>query len=293
MNLALMRCCATVPLFQQYEAATDSLLSRLGVGVVDLDFNCCGYPLRNSHFDAYVLSSARNLALAEEAQLDLLTVCSCCYGSLKQVRQLLRDDDRLRRTANAAMATEQLRCSGSARVRHLLQVLDEDVGLEAIEAARKVTFDGLKVACHYGCHLVRPSLVTRAEGGASPRMLDDLVEATGAESVAWSAKLDCCGSPVAGVNDELSRDLTATKLKSARESGAHVLCVVCPYCYLQLDGVQKTLVAERGIEELPIILVHQLVGSSLGIAPAELGLVPDQLPLRALGLAKRNGAPDD
>lgn len=289
MSLAVMRCCATAPLLASYEAATDSLLSRLGIGVVELGFNCCGYPLRNSRFDAWVLSSARNLALSERAEVDLVTVCSCCYGSLRQVDRLLRDDGELRAAANAALAGERLSCSGSANVRHLLQVLREDVGFERIRRERRRSFEGVRIACHYGCHLLRPSDVVRLDGGGPPTVLDDLVEATGATSVPWGSKLDCCGSPVWGLNDALSADLTARKVASAREGGAELLCVVCPWCYLQFDRAQRALAAERGLEPLPVILVHQLLGLSLGIDAAALGLEAGRLP-GALGAQARGGA---
>lgn len=289
MSLAVMRCCATAPLLGAYEAATDSVLSRLGFGLVDLDFNCCGYPLRNSRFDAYVLSSARNLALAERARVDLVTVCSCCYGSLKQADHLLRMDDGLRATANAAIAGERLSCSGSANVRHLLEVLRDDVGLDRIRRERTRTFEGVKIACHYGCHLLRPSDVLQLDDARSPSILDEIVEVTGATSVPWGAKLDCCGSPVWGLNDALSTELTARKVRSAREGGADLLCVVCPYCFLQFDRAQQALAAERRIEPLPLILVHQLLGLSLGIEAAALGLGPDRLP-GALGRSSGGGA---
>ncbi len=274
MNLAVMRCCATAPLLDAYEAATDSVLSRLGFGLVDLDFNCCGYPLRNARFEAYVLSSARNLALAERARVDLVTVCSCCYGSLKQADHLLRLDGGLRATANAALAGERLACSGGANVRHLLEVLRDDVGLERLRRERARSFEGVRIACHYGCHLLRPSDVLQLDDARAPSILDDLVEATGATSVPWSAKLDCCGAPVWGVNDALSLELTVRKVASAKEGGADLLCVVCPYCWLQLDRAQQALADDP----LPLILVHQLLGLSLGIDAAALGLDPDRLP---------------
>lgn len=278
MSVAVMRCCATGPLLEGYEAATDTLLSRLGIGLVELDFNCCGYPLRNSSFEAWVLSSARNLALAEREKADLVTVCSCCYGSLKQAGNLLGRDDALRATANAAIAGERLSCSGAAKVRHLLQVLRDDVGFARIRRERRRTLHGVKVACHYGCHLLRPSDVVRLDDAKSPSILDEIVELTGATSVAWTSKLDCCGSPAWGVDDALSTELMARKVRSAREGGADLLCVVCPWCYLQFDRAQRALAAERRIEPLPVILVHQLVGLSLGIDAAALGLDPERLP---------------
>lgn len=290
MSVAVMRCCATAPLLESYEAATDSVLARLGIPRVELDFNCCGYPLRNARFDAWVLSSARNLALAERARVDLVTVCACCYGSMKQVDRLLRTDDGLRSSANEAIAGEQLACTGSANVRHLLQVLRDDVGIERLRAERRRSLDGMKIACHYGCHLLRPSDVVQLDDAKAPTVLEDLVAATGAEPVEWTARLDCCGAPVWGVNDALSEDLTVRKVRSAREAGASALCVVCPYCFLQLDRVQKALLAGRGTAPLPVVLVHQLLGLALGIDEAALGLSAASLP-RPNGEPRARSAP--
>ncbi len=289
--LAVMRCCATAPLLPEYEVATDAVLSSFGIGVVDLELNCCGYPMRNSRFEGWIRSSARNLALAERAKLDLVTVCSCCYGSLKQVDHLLRTDGALRESTNEALRGERLRCSGAARVRHLLEVLREDVGLDRIRGRLKRSFEGLRVACHYGCHLLRPSAVVRFDDPAAPFILDELVEATGAESVPWDAKLDCCGAPVSGVNDELSAHVGERKLRSAQESGADLLCVVCPYCALQLDRVRGTM-ARRSIDAPPVLLVHQLLGLGLGIAPEALGLAEDRMPLVVADLPKTGEARD-
>ncbi len=290
MSVAVMRCCATEPLLGSYEAATDAVLARLGIGRVDVDFNCCGYPLRNARFEAWILSSARNLALAERARADLVTVCACCYGSMKQVDRLLRTDDGLRASANEAIARERLACTGSAKVRHLLEVLRDDVGLARLRAERRRSLRGLKVACHYGCHLLRPSAVVQLDDAKAPTVLEDLVATTGAEPVAWTARLDCCGAPVWGVDDGLSEELTARKVRSAREAGADALCVVCPYCFLQLDRVQQAIRAERGTEPLPVVLVHQLLGLALGIDEADLGLTNGRLP-RPGGGAQAGSAP--
>jgi heterodisulfide reductase subunit B len=289
MSLALMRCCATSPVLQEYEAATDAVLSKLGIGVVELDFNCCGYPLRNSSFEAWIFSSARNLALAERADLDLMTVCACCYGSLKQAGRLLESDPSLRGAANAVLGKERLACSGRARVRHLLEVLRDEGGFDRITRERTRSFEGLKVACHYGCHLLRPSQVLQLDDATSPSILDRLVEATGAESVPWGAKLDCCGSPVSGVNDRLSTSLTRAKLASAREAGADLLCVVCPYCFIQIGRVQQSLAA-AGEAAPPVILVHQLLGLALGLDPEALGMTDERVPVRS-GPARVQGSP--
>jgi heterodisulfide reductase subunit B len=139
-------------------------------------------------------------------------------------------------------------------------------------------FDGLKIATHYGCHLLRPREVVQFDNTISPTKLYQLDEVTGAKSVDWLAKLECCGSPLWGVNDELSLDLTENKLKNAKQAGADYLCVVCTYCQLQFDRVQHILLSQRSPEyQLPSILYTQLLGLSLGIDGETLGLAENQV----------------
>ena len=110
MKFALFRCCPTSVYLKQYESSTDAVLTRLGVGVVDIpEFNCCGYPLKNYDFKAYVLSSARNLCLAEKRNLNILTLCNCCYGSLKYADHLMREDASIRDDINTTLQKEGLK----------------------------------------------------------------------------------------------------------------------------------------------------------------------------------------
>jgi heterodisulfide reductase subunit B len=254
-------------------------MEKLGIGLLDVpELGCCGYPLRNISFKAHVLATARNLALSEKENLDLLTICNCCYGTMKYVDNLMKDDASLRNDVNTTLEKEGLRYEGDISARHILQVLYEDIGIEAIREKVVQTFDGLKIATHYGCHILRPSEVTQFDNPHSPTKFDELVEVTGAQSIDWSTKLECCGSPLWGINDELSLDLTENKLKDAKQSGADYLCVACSYCQIQFDTVQKVLLSQRGIEaKLPSILYPQLLGLSLGIDGETLGLAMNHL----------------
>ena len=114
----------------------------------------------------------------------------------------------------------------------------------------------------------------------TPRLFDQLVEATGAESIYWPMKLACCGAPLWGINDELSMDLTLKKLNNGKESGAEYVCAACPYCHIQFDTVQKMMLSQRGLNHpLPSILYSQLLGLSLGIDGEVLGLGMNQIPI--------------
>jgi heterodisulfide reductase subunit B len=282
MKYSLLRCCTTPIVLQQYEWSTNAVLGKLGIGLVDVkEFGCCGYPLRNINFKAYVISSARNLALAERENLDLLTVCNCCYGTMKHIEELLRSDGSIRKEVNATLEKEGLIYEGTIKPKHLLQVLYDDIGIEAIRKQVVRPFKGLNIATHYGCRILRPSKLIKFDKPNSPSKFDELVEVTGARSVDWLKKLECCGSPLWGVNEELSLDLLENKLKHARKSAADFLCVACSYCQIQFDHVQKIMVSRRGAEhQLPSILYPQLLGLSLGIDSETLGLHMNQVPLK-------------
>jgi len=284
MKYTLLRCCTTPIVLQQYEWSTNAVLDKLGIGLVDVEeFGCCGYPLRNINFKAYVISSARNLALAERENLDLLTVCNCCYGTMKHIEQLLQDDSFTREEVNATLKKEGLRYEGDIRPKHILQVLHDDLGIENIQKQIVHTFDGLNIATHYGCRILRPSKLTNFDKPHSPSKFDKLVEVTGARSVDWIKKHECCASPLWGVNEELSLDLMESKLKHARKAGADYLCVACSYCQIQFDHVQKIFVGQRGPQhQLPSILYPQLLGLSLGIDSEILGLSKNQISIKEI-----------
>jgi heterodisulfide reductase subunit B len=252
------------------------------VGLVDIEeFNCCGYPLRNIEFKAFLLASARNLSLAEKKKLDVMTLCQCCYGTLKKANFLLRENASLRKEVNAVLEREGLPYEGGVEVKHLLYVLHQEVGVEAIKKKIVKPFKGLKIAAHYGCHVLRPSQVAQFDDPVTPSIFDDLVEATGAESIAWPMKLECCGAPLWGIHDELSTEFTLKKLKNARESGADYLCSACTYCQIQFDTVQQMILSQRGLNHpLPSILYPQLLGLSMGINSETLGLKMNKIPIR-------------
>ena len=281
MKFALFLGCQIPVRLKQYETSSKAILERLGVGLVDIEeFNCCGYPLRNIEFKAFLLASARNLSLAEKKKLDVMTLCQCCYGTLKKANFLLRENASLRKEVNAVLEREGLPYEGEVEVKHLLSVLHQEVGVEAIKKKIAKTFKGLKIAAHYGCHALRPSQVVRFDDPVTPSIFDHLVEATGAESIAWPMRLECCGAPLWGIHDELSTEITLKKLKNGRESGADYLCTACTYCQIQCDTVQQMMLSQRGLNHpLPSILYPQLLGLSMGINSETLGLKMNKIPI--------------
>jgi heterodisulfide reductase subunit B len=274
MKFALFLGCNIPARVQQYEMAARAVLAKLQVDVTDIrEFTCCGYPLKNTDLTTALRFSARNLALAEKQNLDVLTLCQCCFGTLKKAAHLLEEDEALKKEANAFLAKEKLAYEGKARVKHLLSLLHKDIGPAALKEKIHSGFKDLKIAAHYGCHALRPSDIMQFDDPVAPSLLDTLVKLTGAKSVDWSQKLECCGAPLLGVNDELSMNLTAAKLADAKGAGAQFLSVACPWCQLQFDTVQQRMEAEGKTDaNLPSILYPQLLGLAMGILPETLGL---------------------
>ena len=293
MKFAIFLGCNIPIRLKQYETASRAVLEALGVRLVDIrEFNCCGYPLRNIDLKAFVLSSARNLALAEKENLNVLALCKCGYGTFRMAEHLMKENAKLREEVNAVLGKEGLRYEGDTQIKHLLSVLFNDVGTGALRERIAKPYENLRIATHYGCHALRPSGVVAFDDPVAPTIFDQLVEATGAESVEWSMKLECCGAPLLGTNDELSWKFTEKKLADAKRAGAHYLATGCPFCQIQFDTMQQTIESERGTNHhVPAILYPQLLGLCMGIDKAILGLHNTQIDIAGVEnfLAKEPG----
>jgi len=284
MKFALFIGCTIPRRVQQYELSARAIFRKLDIDVEDIrEFNCCGYPIRNIDFKAFILFSARNLALAEKHGLNLMTLCKCCFGSLKKADYLLKNDASLRNETNSILSSEGLEYKGNLDVKHLLSVLSNDIGKSALKERSTRSFKDLKIATHYGCHALRPSDVMQFDNPVSPVLFDQLVEVTGAKSVDWPLKLECCGAPLMGINNELSMDLTEKKLTNGKESGADYLCVGCPWCQVQFDTVQEMMKPLRSSNHhLPSLLYPQLLGLVLGISGKDLGINMNRMDISGL-----------
>ncbi len=276
MKYALFLGCNIPVRVAQYELSARAVLNHLGIEAADnAEFKCCGNPIRNTDNKTFVLMAARNLALAEQQGLEMMVLCKCCYGSLKKAAHLMNQDPGLKEEVNAVLAREGLQYTGDARVKHFLSVLYHDMGLDVISEKVTRPFKGLKIATHYGCHALRPSDVTEFDDPVAPVLFDKLVSATGAQSINWPMKLECCGAPLTGVNDRLAMDLTEKKLADGKRAGADFLCVACPYCQMQFDRVQQMMPpAGMGLASM---VFPQLLGLAMGISGDALGIAMNKI----------------
>ena len=268
MKFALFLGCKIPFEVPAYEASTRAVLAHLGVTLVDLPFTCCGYPARNASRDGFVVSAARNLALAERAGLDVVTPCMCCFGTLRHAIRFLGEDAGLCTRAARALADEDLAWSGKSEVFHLLSVLARNVGVGALAAAVRTPQAGRSVAAQYGCHALRPSNVTAFDNPVAPTIFEALIAATGATPIDWPRRLECCGNPLHDASAALSARITRAKIIDAVESGADVLCTACPHCQQSFDAARSG----PGAPVVRTLLYPQLLGLALGLPKASLGL---------------------
>ena len=258
-----------------YEISARKVLQRLGVELIDMpEFNCCGLPIDSVDHDAMLILAARNLFLAEQQGLDILTLCPGCAGTLQKVNKTLQIDKKLKEKINGILKEIGMYVEGSKiRVRHLIQALSEDIGLDKIKEAVLKSLNGLNVAEHNGCHILRPTKYVEFDDPENPIILKKLIEATGAECLDYMYETDCCGAPIIGVNDKIPLYLAGDKLRNLKAVQADALITVCPFCHMMFDINQPRI--ERLLSErfgIPVLHYTQLLGLAMGFNPKELAL---------------------
>ncbi len=235
------------------------------------DWNCCGStPYSSVEELASFCLSARNLALAEKTGLDLVTPCSSCYVILNRTNSLLKTNPQLKAKVDEALATGGLEYHGTVKVRHLLDVMVNDVGYEMIKNKVTKPLNGLKVAPYYGCQLVRPG--PSFDHPEFPQSLDKLITTLGGEPVPFPLKSRCCGGSLIISEEGLALDLIRKILDSVLKNGAECLITVCPLCQTNIDVYQGRVNKKFKAEfNLPILFFTQLMGVAFGLTDEELG----------------------
>ncbi len=267
----------TIPArFPFIEKATRLVVRELGIDLVDADgFTCCPETTLVKAVDeeAYYLTAARNLAVAERQGHPLLTPCNGCYSTFKSVISTLKVDWRLHESVNRRLAPGGVQYRGDADVWHLVEWLSEDLGPAALSKRVVKPLWGMRIAVHYGCHLLRPSPAIRWDSPLAPTKFEQLVRALGATVVDYETKMDCCGNALDRVGErQASLDMCERKLSDIRDQGADALVVSCPSCFLQFDLNQATQLRAAGEAGVPVFYITELIALALGMDPSELGL---------------------
>jgi len=272
-----------VPTIQYaYEMSVREVMPRLGVELVELrNASCCGTPVQSVNTFAALYLAARNLAVAEKTGLnDLLTVCNGCHLSFSEALHFLGKDERLRERINALLKEEDLHYSGSVKLWHTIDFLHDMVGEETIRSAVRKPLNDLKLASHYGCHILRPSTLRTVDDPENPRKLDELIRWLGATNLSYPEKLDCCGAMLLLSHPDAAFTFSGLKMKAVQDWGADALVVTCPSCQNMFDTRQKSAAATTGVKlNLPVLYYTQLLGLAMGIPQEKLGINLNRSPI--------------
>lgn len=255
-------CSLEAALAKEYDLSAKAVCERLGIELEELpDWNCCG--ASSGHSTSYLLNHAlvgRNLAIAEKQGLDIVAACPACYVRLKHTRHEVMEKPELKEQLAESVG---LPYEANYDVRHLLDIIYNEVGIEAIKEKVTKPLTGLKLVSYYGCFLVRPPKVVAFDDPENPQSMDDLLAALGAEVLDWSGKVDCCGGSLALTKRDIVIRLVGELVEMARGVGAEALVAACPLCQMNVDGRQ-----DFAGNPLPVFYFTELVGLAMGDSSA-------------------------
>ena len=257
----------------EYNSSTRAFMQEVGSELIELeDWTCCGASaaeatsrLLSLALPALVLAKAENM----DGFKEILVPCSACYLNLKKVEEKIRKDPELLDKINIILAEEKLTLHGRLGVRHLLDVVANDVGPEKIFVRVKKPFTDLIVAPYYGCQCLRPYSIF--DDPEEPRSMEGVIKATGAKIHYWNMGGRCCGASHMTTKPEVALELVAAILKAAR--GADAIITVCPMCQMNLEAYQKKISGMHK-EDLSISILYlpQFLGLAMGLSEQDLRL---------------------
>ncbi len=254
--------CSLESTASEYNLSVKAVSFSLGIELVEIpEWNCCGASAGHSVNRRLAQALAgRNLALAEKTGLDVMLACPACYIRFRTTYQEVKDDpSRQKEIENLTGLHYQASC----RIKHLLDIIYNDVGLENVKAQVIRPLQNLKVVCYYGCYLVRPPKVVGFDDPENPQIMDKILQALGVEVRDWSGKVDCCGGSLSLNKKAIAGKLVNDIIEMARKAGAEAIVTACPLCQSNLETRQN-----GKMDKLPIIYFTEMMGLAIGIPEA-------------------------
>ncbi|WP_094227246.1 CoB--CoM heterodisulfide reductase subunit B [Methanolobus psychrotolerans] len=276
-GLSLFLGCLVPNRYPGIELATKLCLAKLDVDCADLPCaSCCPAPGVFRSFDrtTWLTLASRNIVLSEQMERDMLTICNGCFSTLADANRCIKGEDSAKEEVNEHLKKIGKEINGTIDVRHIIEFLYQEYGPENIRSYVEKQLD-IRVAVHYGCHLIKPTKDRGLGNFERPVFFDELVTALGATSVEYPDKMACCGAG-GGVRSAMKdRSLKMTEAKLSRIKEADVDCIVnsCPFCHMQLGEGQREIKERMGTEfDIPVLHYTQLMGLALGFPPEMLGI---------------------
>ena len=263
---------------KSYRDSLDAISGPLGLDLLEIDdWNCCGATeyLGTSRTPAYALI-ARNLAIAEQqtnGSRTLVAPCSACFLNLSKADHAMVESPAFGEQVNAALAAGGLHYdAGSLKLRHLLDVIVHEIGLEAVKAQVTRPLKGLKLAPYMGCMVPRPDYDHRWESHEYPREFDRLLAALGADVVDFPLKTDCCGGHMTQISPPTAFEMIRRLVDNATRAGADMMVTLCPMCQMNIDAFQGEMNHFfKTSYHMPIVFFTQVMGLAFGREPSSVG----------------------
>jgi heterodisulfide reductase subunit B len=255
------------------EAASRKVFEKVGIETSSAPFSCCPDPTGMKSFDndAWLALGAMNLCLAEAENKPIISLCNGCANTLRGVQHQLKHDSLKKAKVNAELSKIGKEYKGSIDVRHFVDVLKENI--DKIKGAVTKPLTGLKVACHPGCHYMRPAEWMESDDPMHPTTLMELVKASGATVVEYGEEVLCCGSAVTNAYPEHGMANLKKKFDAIQKAGADVICVNCPACFQQFDTQQRDLGKKYETEyNFPVLYITELLALAMGYSADDIGL---------------------
>ncbi len=258
-----------------FEMSSQYMARAIGLDLKEIpDWNCCGASAAHLiNHDLSIALPARTLAISQDELpgLDIVAPCAACFARLKNTRHYVKESKEHRTHIEDLIEREY---RGEENVYSLLQVCAENEDIkEAIQAHTKKSLNGLKVACYYGCVLVRPKEIAEFDDDENPQSMDNVMKLVGAEPVDWAFKTECCGASLQVTVPSAGKVMVEKILHDAKENGAEAIVTACPLCQLNLDMRQKEVNTMAGTDyDLPVYYFTELVSLCLGATPQDVGV---------------------
>ncbi len=277
MEFAFYPGCTYHATSREYGESTLAVLKELriseteGVEFEEIDnWNCCGALETTTLSPTLAMAvPARNLAIASKQDKPLAMICSACFYNHQKVNKELEKDQKLKSEVTRIIK-DDIR---PIEIKHFLDIVVRDVGLDNVSKSVKNPLNGLKVAPYYGCALLRPSLVNAVDDHHNPSIFESLIETLGGEAVNYPLKTKCCGGSLIATNEDITYKMTNSILVAAKEAGADCIATCCPLCQMALESIY--LKEDKKREEkfdMPILYFTQVMGIAFGLSKKELGL---------------------
>jgi heterodisulfide reductase subunit B len=272
--------CSLLGSSREFDESVRAVAQAIGLELAEVpDWNCCG--ASSAHVLDHKLSlslPARILAQAEAAGLtEVLAPCAACYNRLTSARAELAADPVL---AKEVAEVIEMPVTGKAKVVNVLEVLER---FQDTIKARTVAPFGHKVACYYGCLLVRPPKVVQFDRPEDPMSMDRIMKVAGADPIDWNFKTECCGAAFSVTRTDMVARMSGKIVANAVKHGAEAIVVACPMCHSNLDMRRPEINEQLGVEhKLPVLFITQALGLAMGLDPEALGLHRHMVPALAL-----------